>query len=70
MHVSNDAIVNVGESNEVVPWDDGDEINELVDDLSKDNVDVYENALATDMTLSNIPTIIAPKPYALVPPLD
>ena len=35
MQVSNDAIVNLGESNEVVPWNYG---NELVDDPSEDDV--------------------------------
>ena len=43
--MSNDAIFNLGESNEVVPWDDGNESNELVDDPSDDDVDVDEDAL-------------------------
>ena len=70
--VPNDATVNLGESIELVPWDDGNESNELVDDPSEDDVDVDvdENALANDMTLGNIPTIVAPTPYALCPPLD
>ncbi|XP_057515415.1 uncharacterized protein LOC130796968 [Amaranthus tricolor] len=68
--VSIDAMVNLGESNEVAHWDDGNESNELVDDPSEDDVDVDEDALATDMTLGNNPTIIAPTPYALVLPLD
>ena len=33
-------------------------------------MDVDEDALANDMTLGNIPTIIPPTPYALCPPLD
>ena len=65
--ILNDATVNLGETFELVPWDDG---NELVDDPSEDDVDVDEDALATDMTLGNNPTIIAPTPYALVLPLD
>ena len=38
----------------------------------EDNVDVVvdEDALTNDMTLNNIPTIVSPTPYALVPPLD
>ena len=59
----NDATVNLVESTELVPWDDGKESNELVDDASED-------ALANDMTLGNIPTVFAPTPYALCPPLD
>jgi hypothetical protein len=39
----------------------------LEDDV---DVDVDEDALANDMTLGNIPTIVAPTPYALCPPLD
>ena len=65
--ILNDATVNLGETFELVPWDDG---NELVDDPSEDDVDVDEDALANDMTLGNIPTIVAPTPYALCPPLD
>ena len=34
------------------------------------DVDVDKDALATDITLSNIPTIIAPATYALILPLD
>ena len=52
------------------PWDDSNESNELSDDPSKDDVDVDEDARANDMTLGNIPTIFAPTPYALCPPLD
>ena len=44
----------------MVPWNDGNESNELVDNPSED-------ALANDMTLGNIPTIVAPTPYALCP---
>ena len=68
--VPNNATVNLGESTELVPWDDGNESNELDDDPSEDDVDVDEDALANDMTLGNIPTIVAPTPYALCPPLD
>ena len=48
------------------------ESNDFVDDPSEEDidVDVYEEALATNMTLGNIPTIIAPTLYALVPPCD
>ncbi|XP_057533134.1 uncharacterized protein LOC130811017 [Amaranthus tricolor] len=46
--ILNDATVNLGETFELVPWDDG---NELVDDPSEDDVDVDEDALANDMTL-------------------
>ena len=63
-------MVNLGESDEMGPWDDGNESNELIDDPSEDDVDVDKDALANDMTLGNIPTIIAPTPYALCPPLD
>ena len=52
------------------PWDDGNESNELIDNPSEDYVDVDEDALANDMTLNNIPTIIPPIPYALCPTLD
>ena len=54
------------------PCDDDNESNELVDDPSEDDVDVDvdEDALANDMTLGNIPTIVAPTPYTLCPPLD
>ncbi|XP_057524317.1 uncharacterized protein LOC130804037 [Amaranthus tricolor] len=52
------------------PWDDGNECNELIDDPSKDDLDVDEDALATDMTLGNIPIIVPPTPYALCPPLN
>ncbi len=41
-------MVNLGESNEVTPWDDGNESNKIVDDPFEDDVDVGENALATD----------------------
>ena len=70
--VPNDATVNLGEKTKLVPWDDGNESNEFVDDLFEDDVDadVDEDALANDMTLGNIPTIITPTPYALCPPLD
>ena len=54
----------------MVPWDDGNECNELVDDPSEDDVDVEEDALANDMTLGNLPTIVASTIYALCPPLD
>ena len=63
-------MVNLGESHEIGPWDDGNESNELIDDPSEDDVDVDEDALANDMTLGNISTIVAPTPYALCPPLD
>ena len=33
-------------------------------------MDVDEDALATDMTQGNIPTIVVPTPNALVPSLD
>ena len=33
-------------------------------------MDVDEDALANDMTLGNIPTIVALTPYALCQPLD
>ena len=52
------------------PWDDGNESNELVDNPSEDDLDVDEDALANDMTLGNIRTIVAPTPYAVCPPLD
>ena len=65
-----DSMVNLGESDEMGPWDDGNESNELIDDPSEDDVDVDEDALANDMTLGNIPTIIPPTPYALCSPLD
>ena len=68
--VQNEATINLGESTELVPWDVGNKSNELVDDCSKDDVDVDEDALVDDMNLGNIPTIIAPSPYALCPPLD
>ncbi|XP_057539115.1 uncharacterized protein LOC130817428 [Amaranthus tricolor] len=64
------SMVNLGESNEMGPWDDGNKSNELIDDPSEDDVDVDEDALANDMTLGNISTIIPPTPYALCPPLD
>ena len=51
-------------------WDGGNESNDLVDDPSEDDVDVDEDVLANDMILGNIPTIVAPTPYALCPPLD
>ena len=51
------------------PWDDGNESNELVDDPSKDDVDVDEDALVNDMTLDNIPTIVAPTLHVLCAPL-
>ena len=54
----------------MVPWDDGNESNELVDDPSEDDVNVDEDALANYTTLSNISTIVAPTPYALCLPLD
>ena len=63
-------MVNFGESDEMGPWDDGNESNELVDDPSEDDVDVDGDALANDMILGNIPTIVSPTPYALCPPLD
>ena len=63
-------MVNLGESNEIGPWDDGNESNELIDDPYEDDVDVDKDALANDMTLGNIPIIVAPTPYALCPPLD
>ncbi|XP_057526212.1 uncharacterized protein LOC130805456 [Amaranthus tricolor] len=65
-----DSMVNLGEIAEMGPWDDGNESNELIDDPSEDDVDVDEDALANDMTLGNIPTIIPPTPYALCPPLN
>ena len=68
--VSSDVVVNLGESDEMGPWYDGNESNELIDDPSEDDVDVDKDALANDMTLGNIPTIVAPTPYALCPPLD
>ena len=54
----------------MVPWDDGNESNELVDDPSEDDVDMDEDALANDMTLGNISKIVAPTPYVLCPHLD
>ena len=48
MKVPNDATVNLEESYKVVPWDNGNDSNELVDDPSKDDVDVDEDALATN----------------------
>ena len=68
--VSSDAVVNLGESDEMRSWDGGNESNDLVDDPSEDDVDVDEDVLANDMILGNIPTIVAPTPYALCPPLD
>ncbi|CAO2841539.1 unnamed protein product [Amaranthus hypochondriacus] len=68
--VSNDEVVNLGESEEGTPWADGFESNEIDDDPSEDDVDVDEDALATDMTLGNIPTIVPPTPYAKCPPVD
>ena len=47
------------------PWDDGNESNEIVENPFEDDVDVDEDALANDMTLDNVPTIVAPTPYAL-----
>ncbi|XP_057544261.1 uncharacterized protein LOC130823603 isoform X1 [Amaranthus tricolor] len=58
-----DSMVNLGESDEMGPWDDGNESNELIDDPSEDDVYVDEDALANDITLGNIPTIIPPTPY-------
>ncbi|XP_057549083.1 uncharacterized protein LOC130827393 [Amaranthus tricolor] len=65
-----DSMVNLGETTEMGPWDDENESNELIDDPSEDDLDVDEDALANDMTLGNIPTIIPPTTYALCPPLD
>ncbi|XP_057522046.1 uncharacterized protein LOC130802153 [Amaranthus tricolor] len=65
-----DSMFNLGETAEMGPWDDGNESIELIDNPSEDDVDVDEDALANDMTLGNIPTIIPPTPYALCPPLD
>ena len=59
--VSNDEVVNLGD------MDDGFESNELDDDPSEDDVDVDEDALATDMTLGNI---VPPTPYAKCPSVD
>ena len=65
----NDDTFNLEDTNE--PWDDvNSESNEFVEAPSEDDVGVDEEALANDMTLGNIPTIVAPTPYALVPPLD
>ena len=36
MQVSNDVRVNLGEKNEVVPWDDNNESNEFVEVLEDD----------------------------------
>ena len=68
--VLNDVKVNLGERNEVISWDDDNESNDFVDNPFKDDVKVDEDALATNIILCNIPTIVAPTPYALVPPLD
>ena len=51
----------------MVPWDNDNESNNFVDDPYEDDVDVDEDALATDMTLGNISTIVAPTTYALIP---
>ncbi|XP_057538702.1 uncharacterized protein LOC130816111 [Amaranthus tricolor] len=69
LEVSNDDTINLEDTNE--PWDDvNSQSNEFVEASSEDDVGVYEEALANDMTLGNIPTIVAPTPYALVPPLE
>ena len=39
---------------------------DFVDDPFEDDADVDEDALTTNITLSNIPIIVAPTPYALV----
>lgn len=54
----------------MVPWNNDNESSDLLDYPSEDNVDVDEEALATNMTLGNILIIVVPTPYALVPPLD
>ena len=63
-------MVNLEKSDEMGPWDDGNESNELIDDPSEDDVDIDEDVLANDMTQGNITTIIPHTPYALCPPLD
>ncbi|XP_057536703.1 uncharacterized protein LOC130814600 [Amaranthus tricolor] len=69
IQVSNDDTFNLEDTNE--PWGDvNSESNEFVEAPSEDDVGVDEEALANDMSLGNIPTIIAPTPYALVPPID
>ena len=45
--VTTDEMVNLGESNEMGPWDDGNERSELVDDPFEDDVDVVEDACNT-----------------------
>ena len=60
---SDDPNVNLGESSQLIPWDDGNESNELIDSPSEDDVDVDEETIANDI-------IVPPTPYAQCPPLD
>ena len=60
-------MVNLGETAKMGLWNDGNESNALIDDPSEDDVDVNEDALANDMTLGNIPTIISPTSSQDVP---
>lgn len=49
--------------------DDNNESNDFVDTTSKDDVDVYEDALTNDIILGSIPAVVAFTPYTLVSPL-
>ena len=46
--------------------DDGNESNELSGNSFEDDVDVDEDALANDMTLGNIPTIVISDRHAVI----
>ncbi|XP_057533383.1 uncharacterized protein LOC130811201 [Amaranthus tricolor] len=70
MQVSNNLKVNLGATNEGISWESDNESNEFVDAPSEDDVRENEDALGNDLNLGNIPTIVPPTPYALVPPLD
>ena len=59
LQLSNDDTINLEDTNE--PWNDvNSESNEIIEAPSEDDVGVDEEALANDMPLGNIPTIVIP----------